>query len=203
MLVLLASSFGLRESRLPQVVRWLLDAQLDDGGWNCQTVRSGSRHGSFHTSISVLDALLEYQRAAASSAVAGAMERGRCFFLDHQLYRSHRTGQVVDPRFTRFPFPPQWHFDVLRGLEHFRAAGVESDERLSAAVDVVRNAQGTGGTWPVHQAYPGKRWFCLEPPGPSRWTTLRALRVLRWWDDGVAGRGRPGQRVVPAAPISR
>ena len=182
MLVLLASSFGFADDRVDVAVEWLLGQQLDDGGWNCETIRSGSHHGSFHTSISTLDALLEYERAGGPIAVGDAMAHGRRFFLDHQLYRSHRTGDLVNPAFQRFPFPPQWHFDVLRGLEHFRAAGADRDERLADAVTVVRAAQRTDGTWPLHRSYPGKTWFRMEPPGPSRWTTLRALRVLDWWE---------------------
>jgi hypothetical protein len=184
MLILLAGSFGLTHERLDPAVRWLLDQQLDDGGWNCETVRSGSRHGSFHTSISALDALLEYQRSAGPIPVAKATVEGGRFFLDHRLYRAHRTGAVVDPAFTRFPFPPQWHFDVLRGLEHFRAAGTIPDPRLADAVDVVRAARRSDGTWPVHRAHPGRTWFRMEAPGPSRWTTLRALRIMRWWGNG-------------------
>ena len=182
MLILLASSFGLDDDRLDPTVQWLLDQQLADGGWNCESIRSGSRHGSFNTSISALDALLRYQQSGGGLRVSDSMDRGRTFFLDHQLYRSHRTGELVIPVFTRFPFPPQWHFDVLRGLEHFRAAGASADPRLREAVGVVRRARRADGTWPVHRAYPGRTWFRMEPAGPSRWATLRALRVLTWWD---------------------
>lgn len=182
MLILLAASFGLDDERVDPTVEWLLDQQLDDGGWNCETIRSGSRHGSFHTSITALDALLVYQQAGGDVDVRDALADGRWFFLDHALYRSHRTGEVADPVFTRFPFPPQWHFDVLRGLEHFRAAGVPADDRLADAVDVVRAARRADGRWPMPRPYPGRQWFRLEEPGPSRWATLRALRVLDWWD---------------------
>jgi hypothetical protein len=179
---LLASSFGLHDDQLDPTVRWLLDQQLADGGWNCESIRSGSRHGSFNTSISALDALLEYQQSGGGLAVSDSMDRGRRFFLDHRLYRAHRTGELVNPAFTRFPFPPQWHFDVLRGLEHFRAAGAAADPPLGEAVEVVRRARRADGTWPVHRAYPGRTWFRMESPGPSRWATLRAMRVLQWWD---------------------
>ena len=182
MLVRLAFAFGYPDRRREPVVGWLLGQQLADGGWNCRSVRDGSRHGSFHTSISVLEALLEYERAGGERQVGEAMRRGRAFFLDHRLYRSHRSGQEVNPAFGRFPFPPQWHFDVLRGLEHFRAAGAPSDPRLADGIEVLRRARRGDGAWPVYRGYSGRTWFVMEPAGPSRWNTLRALRVLRWWD---------------------
>ncbi len=111
------------------------------------------------------------------------MVAGRQFFLEHHLYRSHRTGEMVDRAFGRFPFPPQWHFDVMRGLEHFRAAGADRDERLGEAVEEVRGARRTDGTWPMYRPYAGRYWFALEERGASRWSTLRAMRVLAWWDD--------------------
>jgi hypothetical protein len=182
MLVLLATSFGLDDPRVHEAVIWLGDQQLPDGGWNCQSIRSGSRHGSFHTTITALDALLSYERAQGGVAVADAMSKGRQFFLEHSLYRSHRTGGIVHPAFTRFPFPPQWHFDVLRGLEHFRESKSPPDGRLADAVDRVGSARRADGTWPTYSAYPGRQWFALEDRGPSRWTTLRAIRVLDWWE---------------------
>ena len=182
MLVLIASSFGRDDERIEQAVTWLLGEQLDDGGWNCESIRSGSRHGSFHTSISVLDALVAYTRGGGAVPGGNAVAGGQRFFLDHSLYRSHRTGEVVDEVFTRFPFPPQWHFDVLRGLEHFMAVGARPDDRLADAIEVVRRARRADGRWPRHRPYPGRQWFDLEPAGPSRWATLRCLRVLAWWD---------------------
>lgn len=183
MLVLLAAAFGHHDPHLDPTVEWLLDQQLADGGWNCESIRRGSKHGSFHTSITVLEALSTYERGGGPVPVGSAMERGRRFFLDHRLYRSHRTGEVVDATFGRFPFPPQWHFDVLRGLEHFRAVGADRDERLGDAVEVVRRARRNDGTWPMFRPYPGRYWFAIEERGASRWSTLRAMRVLAWWDE--------------------
>jgi hypothetical protein len=183
MLVLLAASFGCEDPRLDPTVTWLLDQQLDDGGWNCESIRRGSRHGSFHTTISALDALVVYHEAEGAVPVHDALVSGRQFLLTHSLYRSHRTGRIVDETFTRFPFPPQWHYDVLRGLEHFRSASAPHDERLADAIDVIRAARRADGLWPVHRSYPGRQWFRLEERGPSRWATLRCLRVLDWWDE--------------------
>ncbi len=182
MLVLLAASFGHDDPRVDSTVAWLLGQQLADGGWNCESIRCGSTHGSFHTSITVLEALWAYERAGGSVPVAPALAAGRRFFLDHHLYRSHRTGAVVDPAFTRFPFPPQWHFDIVRGLEHFVAAGADRDECLTEAIDELRARRRVDGTWPMFRSYPGRQWFRMEERGPSRWSTLRALRVLAWWE---------------------
>jgi hypothetical protein len=189
MLVLLAAAFGLDDPRVDEAVTWLVDQQLPDGGWNCESIRSGSRHGSFHTSITTLEALRAYQDAGGGIPVHEPIDAGHRFFLDHALFRSHRTGEPVHPAFLRFPFPPQWHYDVLRGLDHFREAGASSDDRLADAVQRVRDARSYDGTWRTYSPYPGRRWFELESSGPSRWTTLRGLRVLEWWR---AGGGKPG-----------
>ncbi len=182
MLVQLAAHFGWADDRLDDTVQWLLSQQLADGGWNCETVRVGSQHGSFHTSITVLEALHAYDLAGGAVAVGAAMAAGRGFFANHRLSRSHRTKAVVDPAFTRYPFPPQWHFDELRGLEHLRAVGADRDERLADAMESLRRARRPDGTWPFYRSWPGRQWFSMESRGPSRWTTLRALRVLAWWE---------------------
>lgn len=187
MLVLLASTFGFHDERVDQATQWLLDQRLADGGWNCETVRAGSTHGSFHTSISALDALLSYRQSCGPVLVGRGLLEGQQFFLEHRLWHSHRTGAEVDPTFRRFPFPPQWHFDVLRGLEHFRAADAVRDERLADGIALLRRTQRPDGTWRTYADYPGRSRFRMEEPGPSRWTTLRARRVLAWWEGGIGG----------------
>ncbi len=183
MLVLLAAAFGYEDERVRSTLQWLLGEQLADGGWNCEAIRRGSTHGSFHTSITVLEALDAVARTPAADGmreqIDAAAARGREFFLAHRLFRSHRTGEVADPAFLRWRFPPQWHYDVLRGLDHFRAVDAPYDPRLADALGAVSRARRADGRWSQRAPYPGRMWFALEAPGPSRWHTLRALRVLR------------------------
>jgi hypothetical protein len=184
MVVCLAATFGAVDGRVEAALSWLLDQQLEDGGWNCETIRSGSQHGSFHTTISALEALQAWTLGAARKArVDGAASGGREFFAVHRLCRSHRTGEVVDPALTHLVFPPGWHHDLLRGLDHFQAAAAPTDPRLQDAVALLRSKRRADGTWTTSATYPGRYWFRLEQPGqPSRINTLRALRVLRWWN---------------------
>jgi hypothetical protein len=186
MLVRLTSSFGYEAPRLDDLVTDLLAQQQDDGGWNCETRTDRAKHASFHTSIQALEALAAYTRAGGTVETAAAQRRGRDFFLAHRLYQSHRTGEVAIRASTRFPAFPEWHFDVLRGLEHFADVAAPRDGRLADAVAIVRHARRTDGRWPTYAAYPGRHWFTIEPPGASRWNTVRVLRVLRWWGGGVA-----------------
>lgn len=191
MVVCLAATFGTVDGRVEQALSWLVDEQLGDGGWNCETIRSASRHGSFHTTIQTLEALHAWTLGSGpDSVVDEAATRGRELFAVHRLYRSHRTGALVGPSFTRMVFPPGWRHDLLRGLDHFQAAAAPTDPRLADAVATLRSKRRPDGTWTTNAPYPttnapypGRYWFRLEPAGqPSRINTLRALRVLRWWD---------------------
>jgi hypothetical protein len=179
---------GLDDPRVDAVADYLISVQMADGGWNCCAIpgygRGCATHASFHTTIVVLEALLEYERFRPdrTEAARKAQERGREFFLVHRLFRSHRTGEVVKPEMLRFIFPPRWHFDVLRGLDYFQDSQASRDPRLGDAIELVEKRRQADGLWKGHPGYPGKTFFELENPGePSRWNTLRALRVLRWW----------------------
>ncbi len=178
-----AAFFGLRDARLETLADYLFREQMRDGGWNCRRVR-GATHGSFHTTISVLEALLDYERLdpPCCAELRAAQSRGREFLLRHRLFRSHRTGAVVDSALTRFVFPARWHYDILRALDYFRDAAAERDPRLEEAIGIVRKRARPDGRWGIPRGYPGHSFFELEEAGgPSRWNTLRALRVLRWW----------------------
>ncbi len=166
------------------VVARLLGEQLEDGGWNCEA-ENGSVRSSFHTTIRVLEGLLLHERATGGSAESVATRRrGEEYLLDRKLFRRKSTGDVVDPAWLQFSFPTRWHYDVLRGLEHFRAAGDPPDPRVDEAIDLLRSKRQSDGTWLLKNTHPGAVQFALEDGDgrPSRWNTLRALRVLRWYE---------------------
>ncbi|MDQ4047329.1 MAG: hypothetical protein M3127_08200, partial [Actinomycetota bacterium] len=167
------------------VVERLLRDQLDDGGWNCEA-ENGSIRSSFHSTVSVLEGLLEYERATGGSpALAEARKRGEEYLLERRLFRRKSTGAVVDEDWLKFSYPTRWFYDVLRGLEYFRAVGGRPDERVSEAMELVRSKQQPDGTWLLENTHPGRIHFAMEDGDgtPSRWNTLRALRVLRWYGD--------------------
>lgn len=172
------------DARLDALADYLLREQMIDGGWNCRR-HIGATHSSVHSTISVLEGLRFYQQNRGGNAklVRAAQDRGREFLLMHRLFRSDRTGAIIKPAFLRFSFPPRWHYDILRALDYFQAAAAPKDERLVEAIDIVRGRQRVNGRWSLQNSYKGKVYFDMEQPGtPSRWNTLRALRVLRWWE---------------------
>ena len=172
------------------IVDRLLAEQLPDGGWNCEA-ENGSTRSSFNTTICVLEALLEHELAVGSSPeVTTARLRGQEYLLERRLFRRWSTGEVIErdrkggADWTRFAFPTWWHYDVLRGLEYLRRADVTPDERVTEAIDLVESKRGSDGRWLLDVRYPGEMPVEIdEGEGrPSRWNTLRALRVLDWYD---------------------
>lgn len=188
MVLAISSHFDSADRRVDSIAELLVGAVMPDGGWNCQDVR-GATHSSFHTTISVLEGLLEWKRSIGTSDADAAIVRGHEFLLDHRMYRSHRTREVINEAWTTFHFPPRWHYDVLRGLDHLRDAEASPDLRAADAIGLVRAGRRLDGRWGKGSQYSGEVFFPLEPGRVAgRWNTLRALRVLRWWEEGAAGR---------------
>jgi hypothetical protein len=164
----------------------LLGEQLEDGGWNCEAPKS--RRSSFHSTICVLEGLLDYELAGRGSAVVTrARKRGEEYLLERRMFRSLRTGKIVDKRWLRFSFPPFWHYDVLRGLDYLRSAGIRPDSRVAEAVEIVMKRRHQNGRWPLnlrHAEYVPLEMETEVGRG-SRWNMLRALRVLRWYGDST------------------
>lgn len=171
--------FGVASSKL---LDRLLGEQLADGGWNCEA-EQGSVRSSFHTTICVLEGLLEYERSMGPApVVTEARLRAEEYLLERRLLRRASTGKVIDTYWTRFPFPTYWRYDVLRALEHLRAAGRERDPRLSEPLDIVRRRRRQDGRWSLGEPYGFDHHGVALDPGrgkPSRWVTLRAARVLK------------------------
>ena len=187
------------------VVTRLLGEQMEDGGWNCEQ-ENGSTRGSFHTTIEVLEGLQEYDRATEGGnlKVSEALARGREYLLERRMLRRLSTGERIEKdgltgaasKWTQFSHPTYWHYDVLRGLDYLRAAGVTPDERVAEAVGVVRGKRDADGRWVLENPHRGELHFPIEGGGggesggsgegaPSRWNTLRASRVLAWYDAGA------------------
>jgi len=160
----------------------LLSEQLADGGWNCEAPRS--RRSSFHTTICVLEGLLAYERAGRkSAAITKARKRAEKYLLERRMFRSLRTGEVIDKRWLRFTYPSFWHYDVLRGLDYLREAGVKPDDRVQEAIEIVIQRRHQNGRWPLNLLHPEQIPLQMETQvgSASRWNALRALRVLRWF----------------------
>ena len=170
------------------IVARLLDEQLEDGGWNCE-VENGSVRSSFATTINVLEGLLAHERATGGSRESiVARRRGEEYLLDRKLFRRKSTGEVVNPAWLEFSFPVRWQYDMLRALEYFRAVGDAPDPRIEEAIALLRSKQRPDGSWVLENTHPGKVHFALEDGDgqPSRWITLRAMRVLNWYDRSAA-----------------
>jgi hypothetical protein len=174
------------------IVERLMGEQMADGGWNCEQ-ENGSTRGSFHTTINVLEGLLEHERATNGSAeVTAALARGQEYLLERRMLRRLSSGELIDTAFTLFSFPTGWHYDALRGLDHLRAAGVTPDARVAEAIDLIRSKRDAEGRLPLENPHESELvnarvrdlgFDMDEREGrPSRWNTLRALRVLRWAD---------------------
>ncbi len=181
MVLSLTSFFDVSDSRTDSVADMLVTGRLADGGWNCEDFR-GATHSSFHTTISALEGLQEWRRRTGNSDADEAIASAQEFMLRHHMYLSHRTGEVINKEWTTFHFPPRWHYDVLRGLEHLQDAGVSPDPRARDAIELVLSKRLKDGRWGKGSQYSGRVYFVLEPGRvPGRWNTLRALRILNWW----------------------
>jgi len=168
------------------LAKQLLGEQLADGGWNCEAPKS--RVSSFHSTICVLEGLLEYERARGkSAAVTKARKRAENYLLERRMFRSLRTGEVIQKRWLRFSFPTFWHYDVLRGLDYLRNAGIKPDNRVSEAIEIVIERRHQNGRWPLNLLHP--EYIPLEMEtrvgSASRWNTLRALAALRWYGNST------------------
>ena len=178
-----ASYFRADEQPLRSIVDFILSQQLPDGGFNCQFNRSGAVHSSLHSTLSVVEGINEYEQNGYTyrlAALQTAERESREFILQHKLFRSDHSGAIIDRKMLMLSYPSRWRYDILRALEYFRSAGAGYDRRMEDAITVLLSKRRSDGSWPLQARHPGQTHFEMEPSGaPSRWNTLRALRVLR------------------------
>lgn len=191
MILNIACYFRMISEDLNSIVDFLLSEHMADGGFNCRSTRSGARHSSLHTTLSVMEGIHEYQRQGYTYRLPELMEAYQAsleFILLHQLYISDRTGEIINPDFLRLPYPYRWKYDILRALDHFQDAETLWDERMRPAMNNLLKKRRKDGTWPLQAKYPGLVHFDMENAGgASRWNTMRALRIFKQYEDEFSG----------------
>jgi hypothetical protein len=170
------------------IVARLAGERLSDGGWNCERA-NGSVRSSFATTINVLEGLLEFERVTGGTPESrAARSTGEDYLLERRLFRRLSTGDVADERWLALAHPNRWHYDVLRALDYFRGSGIATgaapDPSLGEAIEHLRTKRQPDGSWLLDWSPPGRIWFEIDGGvgTPSRWVTLRAMRVLKWWE---------------------
>jgi hypothetical protein len=180
------SYFKVDQRKIESIADNILSQQLSDGGFNCRLNRSGAKHSSLHTTISVLEGIREYHRNNYTyklDELLKAEKESQEFILEHRLFKSDKTGEIIDKRFTNLPYPSRWRYDILRALDYFRIAEVKYDERMQDAIDIILKKRTKENVWKLQANHPGNFHFHMEEVGkPSQWNTLRALRVLNHFD---------------------
>ncbi len=178
-----ASYFGAKEEALKSLVDYILEMRMADGGFNCRKSRSGAEHSSLHSTICVAEGIAEYMKQGYTyriGGLVGAKETSQEFMLQHRLYKSDHTGEIIDKKMLMLSNPPRWRYDILRALDYFQAARAGYDERMGDALEVLMGKRRNDGTWPSQMRQPGEVFFEMEQTGkPGRWNTLKALRVLK------------------------
>lgn len=178
-----ASYFKTEADALKSVVDFILSQHMPDGGFNCRSNTSGAVHSSLHSTLSVLEGITEYERNGYRyrlSDLRSARKSSIEFILLHQLYISDRTGKIINKDFLKFSYPGRWWYDILRALDYFQYSKTRWDDRMNKAIEVILTKRNKDSTWNLAAKHPGQVHFDMEKPGmPSRWNTLRALRVLK------------------------
>ncbi len=181
-----ASYFKTSEKSMYSIIDCLLKEIMADGGFNCRTTRTGAKHSSLHTTISVLEGLSEFQKAGYTyrkDEILSVKKSSIEFILLHQLFLSDRTGQIINKDFLKLTYPCRWKYDILRAMDFFQYTGIGWDNRMKVAIDVLKSKRNNEGSWNMQAAHPGQVHVNMEKAGkPSRWNTLRVLRVMKHFE---------------------
>ncbi len=177
------SYFRTQEKHLKSIVDFILSQRMVDGGFNCQLNRKGAKHSSLHTTISVLEGIQEYKKNNYTyrlDELIKAEIESREFILEHKLFKSDKTGEIISKKMLTLSYPSRWRYDILRALDYFQSAKIDYDERMNDAIDILQKKRNKENTWNLQANHPGQTHFDMEKIGkPSRWNTLRILKVLR------------------------
>lgn len=182
MVLAVTSYFRINDKRRDAIFEYLIESQMDDLGWNCKWTEQ-AKHSSFHTTLLVLEALREYARVKKEqlSLINTLQSEAHEFLLKHNLFLSHTTGEIADPKLLEFAHPQYWHYDVLSALDYFQSINHPYDERFILAIDSIKLRE-KDGLWYLDRVHPGETWFDMEQQDePSRWITLKVMRVMKWW----------------------
>ena len=181
-----AAYFKTPEKKLKPIIDSIIAEIMPDGGFNCRTTRSGAKHSSLHSTISVLEGLTEFQKAGYSykeKEISNAIKTSIEFILTHRLFISDRTGQIIDKNFLKLTYPCRWKYDILRAMDYFQYAGIKWDNRMTEALAYLNKRRNEDSTWNMQAAHPGQVHFIMEKAGShSRWNTLRVLRVKKHFE---------------------
>lgn len=181
-----ASYFRVEEDKLKSIVDYILSSELKGGGFNCLWDRVGAEHFSLHTTISIVEGIAEYQKNNYTyrlNELLRAKAKSDEFILSHRLFKSDKTGNIIKMQFLQLSFPSRWYYDILRAMDYFRYSGIKYDNRMEDAIEVIISKRNKDGLWKLAKNHPGNLHFEMEKPGkPSRWNTLRALRVLKYYN---------------------
>ncbi len=181
-----ASYFQTEFELLKPILDFIISSQMTDGGFNCNFNQQGAVHSSLHSTISVLEGLHEYSVNKYDyrlSEIQHIKNLAQEFILQHKIYRSDRTNRIIDKRMLMLSYPSRWRYDILRALDYFQNSRTEYDSRMQDALAVLEKKRRKDGRWPVQAKHPGQTHFDMEKTGkPSRWNTLRALRVFKYYD---------------------
>ncbi len=187
MLLNYAAYFRTKEDDLKSIIDFLLSEHMKDGGFNCFSNTKGAIHSSMHSTISVIEGFLEYAKNGYEyrlEELQEAEDKSRTFLLQHRLFRSDRTGDIIDKKMIMLSYPSRWRYDILRALDYLQFAGISHDPRMQNALDILKEKRRKDNKWPVQTKHPGQTHFDMEKTGgPSRCNTLRALRVLQHFSE--------------------
>lgn len=184
-----AAYFKVPENELIPLIDYLLAETMPDGGFNCRFHTTGAVHSSLHTTLSVLEGILEFKRNGYTYRIEEleqAKKDAEAFILAHRLFRSDKTGEIINPNFLKLCYPGRWYYDILKAMDYFQLAQVNYDERMKDAIEEIMKQRTQDGLWKLPSKHPGQTHFEMEQAGkPSRWNTLRALRVLKQYNHKI------------------